>query len=78
MLGMAEEPAPESRARSESTASPPSGSAGVPQPHDRYFRASLQGVEEQIALIGALFPTLAPLLEVDEVSPLMAPSSTTT
>ena len=41
--------------------------AGVPHVHDRYFRAVMQGREEQVALVSAIFPALAPLLDPEGV-----------
>lgn len=44
--------------------------AGVPHVHDRYFRAVMQGREEQVALVRAIFPALAPLLDPEAIGPL--------
>lgn len=67
---MPNEPASGPDADLNSPSPGPPRSTGAAQVHDRYFRAALQGRAEQAALIGALFPTVAPLLEIDGVSPL--------
>ncbi len=67
---MSETSAPEPQARSDSGVPGSSGTAGIAQAHDRYFRAGLQGRAEQVALIGSLFPTLVPLLDADSVTVL--------
>lgn len=63
---MAEATVPGPAAGPDSEASGP----GIAQAHDRYFRNALQSSAEQTSLIGALFPTLAPHLDVDGLCPL--------